>query len=48
MHLGFVGSLLDRILVQFIVRREMRAGLRGLKTFLERQAGRYELLEENT
>ena len=48
MHLGFIGGLLDKILVQFIVRREMRTGLRGLKNYLERQAGRYELLEENT
>jgi len=48
MFLGAVGSMLDAILVNFIVRREMRAGLRGLKAFLERQSTRCDLLEENT
>ena len=31
MRLGFVGAFLDWLLVRFIVRREMRAGLHGLK-----------------
>ena len=35
MHLGTAGNLLDRLLVQYIVRREMRAGLRGLKDYVE-------------
>jgi len=48
MHLGSLGSLLDRVLVQYIVRREMRAGLRGLKAYLEREASQYDLLEENS
>ena len=48
MFLGVIGSMLDAILVRFIVRREMRAGLRGLKAFLERQSARCGLLEENT
>lgn len=34
MRLGFAGAFLDWLLVRFIVRREMRAGLRGLKSFL--------------
>jgi ligand-binding SRPBCC domain-containing protein len=46
MHLGILGSVLDRILLRFIVRREMRAGLRGLKDYLERDASQYGLLEE--
>ncbi len=35
MFLGPVGSLLDWLLVRFIVRREMRAGLRGLRQSAE-------------
>lgn len=35
MRLGWLGSMLDSFLVQHIVRREMRAGLRGLKDFAE-------------
>ncbi len=35
MRLGFLGSLVDWILVRFVVRREMRAGLRGLKKYVE-------------
>jgi len=46
MHLGILGRLLDRFLVRFIVRREMRAGLRGLKHYLERDASRLGLVEE--
>lgn len=38
MKLGLAGALLDASLVQFIVRREMRSGLRGLKEYLERRA----------
>jgi ligand-binding SRPBCC domain-containing protein len=48
MHVGFLGTWLDTILLRYIVRREMRAGLCGLKDYLERAAGRYRLLEENT
>jgi ligand-binding SRPBCC domain-containing protein len=36
MGLGWLGLLLDTTLVQHIVRREMRAGLRGLKACAER------------
>jgi len=39
-HLGFLGALADWLLVRFVVRREMRAGLRGLKEFTEQAAGR--------
>ena len=35
MKLGPLGKLLDWILVRFIVRREMRSGVRGLKAYLE-------------
>jgi hypothetical protein len=35
MRLGPVGAFLDWILVRFIVRREMRSGVRGLKEYLE-------------
>lgn len=38
MKLGAVGSLLDGALVRFIVRREMRAGLAGLRRLAERAA----------
>lgn len=48
MHLGILGRILDRVLVRFIVRREMRAGLRGLKDYLERDASQYGLLEETS
>lgn len=34
MKLGAMGKLLDQLLVRFIVRREMRAGLRGLKDYV--------------
>jgi ligand-binding SRPBCC domain-containing protein len=37
MHLGWLGLVLDDWLVQYIVRREMRTGLRGLKDYLERE-----------
>jgi ligand-binding SRPBCC domain-containing protein len=37
MKLGIIGSALDWLLVRFVVRREMRAGLRGLKQFVEQQ-----------
>ena len=37
-HLGFLGAIVDWMLVRFVVRREMRAGLRGLKEFAERAA----------
>jgi len=35
MKLGPIGTLIDWLLVRFVVRREMRAGLRGLKQHLE-------------
>lgn len=38
MGLGFLGTLLDWLLVRFMVRREMRAGLRGLKQYVEQEA----------
>jgi ligand-binding SRPBCC domain-containing protein len=38
MKVGAAGALLDWSLVRFIVRREMRSGLRGLKEYLERRA----------
>ena len=38
-HLGFLGSIADWLLVRFVVRREMRAGLRGLKQYTESEAG---------
>jgi len=38
MRLGLLGRLLDQGLVQFIVRREMRAGLHGLKQHVENAA----------
>lgn len=34
-HLGFAGRIVDWLLVRFVVRREMRAGLRGLKQNVE-------------
>jgi hypothetical protein len=38
MRLGVLGRLLDWVLVQFVVKREMRAGLRGLKQHVESEA----------
>ena len=38
MRLGTIGRLLDWALVRFIVRREMRAGLKGLKQHVESEA----------
>ena len=38
MHLGPLGRLLDWLLVRFIVSREMRVGLTGLKQYSEREA----------
>ena len=38
MKIGPAGALLDWSLVRFIVRREMRSGLRGLKEYVERRA----------
>jgi ligand-binding SRPBCC domain-containing protein len=39
-HLGFIGCFVDWLLVRFVVRREMRAGLRGLKDHAEQRSGR--------
>jgi len=36
MRLGLIGKAIDWLLVRFIVKREMRAGLRGLKQHSER------------
>jgi ligand-binding SRPBCC domain-containing protein len=38
MKIGVAGSLLDWSLVRFIVQREMRSGLRGLKEYVESRA----------
>ena len=38
MRLGLFGRLIDWMIVQFVVRREMRSGLRGLKQHTEREA----------
>jgi len=46
MHLGIGGAFLDWLLVRFIVRREMRTGLRGLKNYLEYGAGRATVVQE--
>jgi len=35
MKLGVLGKAIDWFLVRFIVRREMRSGLKGLKTHSE-------------
>jgi hypothetical protein len=35
MKLGLLGTFIDWLLVRFVVKREMRAGLRGLKQHLE-------------
>jgi ligand-binding SRPBCC domain-containing protein len=45
MHLGLLGRLIDWLLVRFIVQREMRAGLRGLKHYLENGDGRSIVLQ---
>ena len=36
MELGPMGTLLDALLVRFVVMREMRSGVRGLKAYVER------------
>jgi hypothetical protein len=46
MRLGILGAALDAILVRHIVRREMRAGLRGLKGHAESEARRGVLADE--
>jgi hypothetical protein len=38
MRLGVLGNLVDWMLVRFVVRREMRAGLLGLKRYVERKS----------
>jgi len=38
MRLGAVGTILDWVLVRFVVRREMRAGLGGLKRYVEERS----------
>jgi len=35
MRLGLLGTLLDTVLVRFVVAREMRMSIRGLKRYLE-------------
>lgn len=39
MKLGALGALLDGLLVRFVVLREMRSGVRGLKEHVERRNG---------
>ena len=46
MRLGILGAALDAILVRHIVRREMRAGLRGLKEHAEGQVRQNILADE--
>ena len=36
-RLGPLGTLMDATLIRFVVRREMRSGVRGLKAYVERQ-----------
>lgn len=36
-RLGPIGALLDAAIVRFVVSREMRSGVRGLKAYVERQ-----------
>ena len=36
MAFGPMGTLLDALLVRFVVMREMRSGVRGLKAYVER------------
>ena len=45
MRLGFLGNLVDWMLVRFVVRREMRAGLLGLKQHVESKS---ELIPQET
>lgn len=40
MKMGVMGALLDWLLVRFVVRREMRSGMRGLKSHVEHTNGR--------
>lgn len=35
MRLGWIGRLLDWVLVRHLIRREMRAGLRGLRDYVQ-------------
>lgn len=37
-RLGLLGTIMDRALISSLIRREMRAGLRGLKRFVEADA----------
>ena len=39
MRLGIIGRTLDHLMVRFIVSREMRVGLGGLKRYAERESG---------
>lgn len=39
-RIGFAGRIFDWLLLRFVVRREMRAGLRGLKYYVERNTAR--------
>lgn len=38
-QLGLLGALFDWLLLRFIVQREMRSGIRGLKEYVERRDG---------
>ena len=35
MHLGWLGRILDWVLIRHLIRREMRAGLRGLRDYAQ-------------
>jgi len=35
MRIGMLGSILDRVLVRHLIRREMREGLKGLRRYVE-------------
>lgn len=37
MRLGLLGALLDKVLVRFVVAREMRMGIHGLKHHVEKK-----------
>ena len=45
MRLGILGRWLDWLLVRFVVRREMRAGLRGLRQYVEHEVKKAEILQ---
>ena len=40
MRLGLIGTLLDALLVKFLVAREIRRGIFGLKNHVEKNSGK--------